>query len=215
VISAPTPYFALFDTTPSYAHLQVFGCACYPTTSTTAPYKLAPRSCRCVFLRYSSDHKGYRCLDLTTNHVLMARHVFDESSFPFASSGPPPDNLDSLFSSSPVIHAIAPPYPSSVAGISETVVMPCAAPAPQPMPRVAPMSLPTPCAAPTPMPASAICGPSLCHAWPRRPCPRHERHRRPCPPAPFAAPVPQPVPRVAPTSLLTPRRAPVMTSHFA
>jgi hypothetical protein len=30
-ISALTPYFAHFDTTPSYAHLWVFGCACYLT----------------------------------------------------------------------------------------------------------------------------------------------------------------------------------------
>jgi hypothetical protein len=57
-ISAPTAYFALFGTTPSYAHLWVFGCACYPNTCATAPHKLAPRSCRCVFLGYSFDHKG-------------------------------------------------------------------------------------------------------------------------------------------------------------
>jgi hypothetical protein len=59
-ISAPTPHFALFGTTPSYAHLRVFGCACYPNTSATAPHKLAPCCCRCVFLGYSSDHKGYQ-----------------------------------------------------------------------------------------------------------------------------------------------------------
>jgi hypothetical protein len=41
-ISAPTSYLALFGTTPSYTHLQVFGCACYPITSATAPHKLAP-----------------------------------------------------------------------------------------------------------------------------------------------------------------------------
>jgi hypothetical protein len=55
--------------------------------------------------------------------------------------------LDSLFSSSPAVHAIAPPYPSSVAGTSETVAMPRVAPTPQPVPRVAPMSLPAPRAA--------------------------------------------------------------------
>jgi hypothetical protein len=71
-ISAPTPYFALFGTTPSYAHLRVFGCACYLNTSATAPHKLAPCSCRCVFLGYSSDHKGYRCLDLTINRQLIS-----------------------------------------------------------------------------------------------------------------------------------------------
>jgi hypothetical protein len=58
-ISAPSPHFALFSTTPSYIHLRVFGCDCYPNTSVTAPHKLAPRSCRCVFLGHSSEHKGY------------------------------------------------------------------------------------------------------------------------------------------------------------
>jgi hypothetical protein len=67
-ISAPTPHFALFGITPSYAHLQV----CYPNTSATVPYKLAPLCCRCVFLGYSSDHKGCRCLDLTTNRMLIS-----------------------------------------------------------------------------------------------------------------------------------------------
>jgi hypothetical protein len=45
VISAPSPHLAFFGTTPSYTHLWVFGCACYPNTSATAPHKLAPRSC--------------------------------------------------------------------------------------------------------------------------------------------------------------------------
>jgi hypothetical protein len=114
--SAPTPYFALFGNTPSYVHLRVFGCACYLNTSATAPHKLAPRSYRCVFLGYSFDHKGYRCLDLTMNCLLISRHVvFDESSFLFASFNPPLDDLDSLFSSSPAVCPIAPPYPSSIA----------------------------------------------------------------------------------------------------
>jgi hypothetical protein len=119
VISAPTPYFALFGTNPSYAHLWVFECTCYLNISATTPHKVAPYSCRCVFLGYSSDHKGYRCLDLTMNRLLISRHViFDESSFPFASFDPPPDDLDSLFSSSPAVCPIAPPYPSSIVGTS-------------------------------------------------------------------------------------------------
>jgi hypothetical protein len=129
-ILAPTPYFALFGTTPFYAHLQVFRCACL-NTSTTTPHKLASHSCQCVFLGYSSDHKGYRCLDLTTNRLLISRHIiFNKSSFPFASSDPPPDDLDSLFSSSLAVHAITPPYTSSIADTSETVAMPHVTPAP-------------------------------------------------------------------------------------
>jgi hypothetical protein len=84
-ISAPSPHFTLFGTAPPYTHLLVFGCAYYPNISATVPCKLAPHSSRCVFLGYSSEHKGYRCLDLSTNHLLVSQHVaFDESSFPFA-----------------------------------------------------------------------------------------------------------------------------------
>jgi hypothetical protein len=80
-----TPHYALYRCPPSYSHLRVFGCRCYPNISASAAYKLAPRSTLCVFLGYSSDHKGYRCLDLSTNCVIISRHViFDESSFPFA-----------------------------------------------------------------------------------------------------------------------------------
>ena len=50
---APTPHHALFGTPPRYDHLRVFGCACYPNISATAPHKLAPHSTRYVFFGYS------------------------------------------------------------------------------------------------------------------------------------------------------------------
>jgi hypothetical protein len=74
--SAPTPHHALFGTPPRYDHLRVFGCACYPNTTATAPHKLAPRSTLCVFLGYSPDHKGYRCYDLTSRRVLTSPLCF-------------------------------------------------------------------------------------------------------------------------------------------
>jgi transposase InsO family protein len=80
-----TPHFALFGIAPMYDHLRVFGCACYPNLSATASHKLSPRSTLCVFLGYSSHHKGYRCLDLASNRIIISCHVtFDESTFPFA-----------------------------------------------------------------------------------------------------------------------------------
>jgi hypothetical protein len=80
-----TPHEYLHKTPPQYADLRVFGCLCYPNLSATAANKLAPRSTACVFLGYPSNHKGYRCLDLTTNRIIISRHVvFDESSFPFS-----------------------------------------------------------------------------------------------------------------------------------
>jgi hypothetical protein len=71
-IQATCPHLALFGCAPSYEHLRVFGCACYPNTVATAPHKLAPRSTWCVFLGYSFDHKGYRCIDLSTNRLFIS-----------------------------------------------------------------------------------------------------------------------------------------------
>jgi hypothetical protein len=87
VIHAACPHLALFGSTPSYEHLRVFGCMCYPNTTATVPHKLTPCSTRCVFLGYSADHKRYHCLDLSTNRLIVSRHVvFDEDSFPLAAS---------------------------------------------------------------------------------------------------------------------------------
>jgi hypothetical protein len=45
-LSHPTPHFALYGTAPSYDHLRVVGCDCYPNTSATATHKLSPHSTR-------------------------------------------------------------------------------------------------------------------------------------------------------------------------
>jgi hypothetical protein len=94
-IRASCMYFTLFGTSPMSEHLRMFGCACYPNMSATAPHKLAPRLALYVFLGYSDHHKGYRCLDLSTNHLVISQHVvFDEVIFPFAASPHPTDSLD-------------------------------------------------------------------------------------------------------------------------
>jgi hypothetical protein len=100
---------ALFGSPPSYEHLRVFGCTCYPNTSSTTAHKLSPRSTRCVFLGYYSDHKGYRCLDLSTNRLIVSRHVvFDEASFPLAAS-PHLTDLDFLCESGSSVNPIRTP----------------------------------------------------------------------------------------------------------
>jgi hypothetical protein len=71
------------------------GCACYPNLSTKATHKLAPRSTRYVFLGYSIDHKGYRSLNLSTNNIVVSRHViFYEEDFSFLVSPCLTNNLD-------------------------------------------------------------------------------------------------------------------------
>ena len=93
-----TPYELLYHKAPDYAHLRIFGCLCYPNLSATAPHKLAPRSTACVFLGYPSSHKGYHCLDLSTQRIIISRHVvFDETCFPFAMHTPfSPSSIDFL-----------------------------------------------------------------------------------------------------------------------
>ncbi|KAI3822382.1 hypothetical protein L1987_09971 [Smallanthus sonchifolius] len=79
-----TPTTILYRRQPSYDHLRVFGCLCYPNTSSTRPHKLSPRSTPCVFLGYPANYRGYRCLDLSTEKTILSRHVFfDEHNFPY------------------------------------------------------------------------------------------------------------------------------------
>jgi hypothetical protein len=89
VINMTSPYFALHGIAPTYEHLRMFGCACYPNLSAKATHKVAPHSTRCIFHGYSADHKGYQCLDLTTNNIIVSRHiVFHDADFPLLCVAP-------------------------------------------------------------------------------------------------------------------------------
>lgn len=59
-------------------------CLVVSATPTSVPQQPTNslHSTRCVFLSYPSSHKGYRCLDMATQHVIVSRHVLDESVFP-------------------------------------------------------------------------------------------------------------------------------------
>lgn len=88
-IAGYTPYYLLHGRHPSYDHLRVFGCLCYPNLYATSEHKLAPRSTRFVFLSYPLEHKAYRCYDLTTHRMIVSRHVtFDETIFPYEPNAP-------------------------------------------------------------------------------------------------------------------------------
>jgi hypothetical protein len=137
---APTPHQALFGIPPRYDHLRVFGCACYPNTAATAPHKLAPCSTLCVFLRYSPDHKGYRCFDLCSRRVLISRHVlFDESVFPYSTTTPPSSDpyLD-VFTLFPTDAVVEPPILPLSAGTRSPPVGPTLGPVPCSGPAVSP-----------------------------------------------------------------------------
>lgn len=73
----------------------------------------------CVFLGYSSNHKGFWCLDLSSNRIIVSRHVIlDESSFPFAKtpSPPPANEFDFLLESEPQVPVLGPLAGFSPAG---------------------------------------------------------------------------------------------------
>lgn len=79
------PFTILFQKRPSYDHLRVFGCLCFPNVNHSNLSKLSPRSVPCLFLGYPAHHRGYRCLNLKTNSIIVSRHVhFEEDIFPAA-----------------------------------------------------------------------------------------------------------------------------------
>ena len=199
---APTPHHALFGTPPRYDHLRVFGCACYPNTTATAPHKLAPRSTQCVFLGYSPDHKGYRCFDLTSHRILISRHVvFDESVFPFSTTSPPPSTPDlDLFSLFPTDTVDQPPLTLCPAGTTPPCPSPAPCAAPDPAPSAGPAASDSD-AAPSPMPCA---GPETSASAPAarfaQPVRVYHRRVRPAPLHPEPAPPPPSPPRSPPVA---------------
>ncbi|KAM2632205.1 hypothetical protein EV1_022967 [Malus domestica] len=120
-----SPWELLFHNVPDYSRLKVFGCLCFPWLKPYVPSKLDGKSTKCVFLGYSLQHKGYRCLDPQTQRVYISRHViFDETTFPFSASShsvlsdssSSSPNFDLVFSQSlptPTCHSTTPPICSA------------------------------------------------------------------------------------------------------
>ena len=75
VLNYLSPYEKLFQKSPTYDSLRVFGYACFPYLPPYNTNNLQFRSKRCVFLGYSLNHQGYRCLDPSTGRVYLSRHV--------------------------------------------------------------------------------------------------------------------------------------------
>lgn len=84
VTNGDTPLYRLLGTKPDYKFLKVFGCACWPNLRPYNTQKLNFRSKECVFVGYSANHKGYKCLDRESGRIYISRDVvFDENIFPF------------------------------------------------------------------------------------------------------------------------------------
>ena len=79
----------LFNKSPNYSYLRVFGYLCYATTLPHNKHKFAPRFIQCIMFGYPQGIKGYRLLNLSTRQIFVSRDViFYENSFPFQKSQP-------------------------------------------------------------------------------------------------------------------------------
>jgi hypothetical protein len=70
-----TPYERLYDSTPNYSLLRVFGCICFVTLPPHERTKLEPRSRLCCFLGCGITQKGYRCYYPIARRLRISRHV--------------------------------------------------------------------------------------------------------------------------------------------
>ncbi|KAG8499389.1 hypothetical protein CXB51_005989 [Gossypium anomalum] len=70
-----TPFEAWFGFKPSLAHLRIFGYLCYSQVPAVKRSKLDRRAQVGILVGYSSEKKGYRILDPSTNKVFTSRDV--------------------------------------------------------------------------------------------------------------------------------------------
>ncbi|KAI0509952.1 hypothetical protein KFK09_010552 [Dendrobium nobile] len=109
-----SPIELFHKTKPNYSNLKIFGFECFPLNLSHSNHKLQPKSQSCIFLGYSDNYKGYKCLDPSTNKIIMSRHVtFNENVFPFSKL---PNNSSSISDNScPLLLT-----PTSLSSLSNT-----------------------------------------------------------------------------------------------
>lgn len=78
-----SPYFLLYQLIPDYKFLKAFECAYHPHLIPYSPYKFNFHSQECIYLGYSSSHKGYKCLASNGRLYISKDVIFNESNFPF------------------------------------------------------------------------------------------------------------------------------------
>jgi histone deacetylase 1/2 len=104
VLNHDSPYFKLYKVQPDYKFLRIFGSACFPLLRPYNSSKLSFRSSECVFIGYSSTHKGYKCLDPSGRVYISKDVLFNEFRYPYSE----------LFSSSPAGSSSSPSISSAI-----------------------------------------------------------------------------------------------------
>ncbi|GJX15168.1 ribonuclease H-like domain-containing protein [Tanacetum coccineum] len=143
-IANDIPYTRLYGKDPNYTFLRIFRCLCYPHLYRS--YKLEPRATPSIFLGFASSHRGYCCLDLYTNKIIISRHVtFDKTVFPYGSTIPKSTSAYTFLEDTFDLHPTIPNPTFNTPTIGQTDPLPPqqhpTEPAPQQSPTTAP---PTP-----------------------------------------------------------------------
>ncbi|KAL5735558.1 hypothetical protein ACOSP7_030027 [Xanthoceras sorbifolium] len=83
-----SPFEVLHKEAPNYNFLHTFGCSVFPYLRDYSKIKLNFQTTKCVFIGYSTMHKGYCCLH-PSRKVFVTRHAeFNEREFPYTSIFP-------------------------------------------------------------------------------------------------------------------------------
>lgn len=78
-----SPFELLFLCKPTYSMLHVFGCVCFPHLPPHERNKLSSQAAMCVFVGYSTIHKGYLCYDPGSRKVRISRNVVFLEHIPY------------------------------------------------------------------------------------------------------------------------------------
>ncbi|TXG50914.1 hypothetical protein EZV62_023438 [Acer yangbiense] len=96
VLNGKSPFELLHNKKPNYAYFKTFDCASFPYFRPYSKQKFDFHSTKCVFIGYSSLHKGYKCLS-PAGRVYISRNVlFHEFYFPYLELFPSSDSVSSL-----------------------------------------------------------------------------------------------------------------------
>jgi hypothetical protein len=79
IVHGMTPKKKFTCKKPNVSHLRMFGCIAYVHVHDEKRSKLDPKANKCIFIRYFSKQKGYRCFNPSIRKLQVSIDVvFDE-----------------------------------------------------------------------------------------------------------------------------------------
>lgn len=85
-LNLDVPYTKLFQKLPDYSFLKAFGCSYFPLLRPYISNKLQFRFQECLFLGYSTSHKGYKCLSPTGRLYISKDVISKRTDIPYISN---------------------------------------------------------------------------------------------------------------------------------